>query len=114
MPATPLDLTSRRVLRGLYELAQLDRPADAGLLARAVGVPALLVVRTLLVLDARGLVRADRLRLTLLGLACAARLPTLQVAQRLPAEPPPVLRLAHTRENRADTRLRRVGASEGG
>lgn len=112
MPATPLDFTSRCVLRGLYELAQLDRVADAGLLAHALGIPTLHVVRALLVLDAQGLVRADRVRLTLLGLATAARLPALQVARRLPAAPR-LSRLVHTRAERAETRLRRVGTSEG-
>jgi len=74
-----LDPLAQRVLRALYELAQLDCPAHAGVLGRAVGLRAADVARVLLVLDARGLVAADRARLTLVGLAVGARTPALHL-----------------------------------
>jgi DNA-binding IclR family transcriptional regulator len=77
MKPAALDPLARRVLRALYELAELDCPADAGVLARAVGRRPADVVRVLLVLDARGLASAERARLTLLGLAHAARVAPL-------------------------------------
>jgi hypothetical protein len=73
------------MLRALYELAQLDCPAHAGALARALQPEHRLrpsdVARVLLVLDARGLVSAERARLTLQGLAEAARCPPLGLEQ---------------------------------
>lgn len=88
-PAT-LDPPARRVLRALFELAQLDRPADAGLLARAINfslaresagsaLRAVDVGRVLLVLEARGLASAEHARLTLAGLAAATRCEPLQL-----------------------------------
>lgn len=77
MKPAPLDPLARHVLRALYELAELDVAAHVGVLGRALGRPATDVARVLLVLDARGLVSAQRARLTLLGLAHAARLPAL-------------------------------------
>ena len=79
MNADELDPIVQRVLRALYELAQLDCPADADVLAKAVGLRARDVGRVLLVLDARGLMIAERARLTMLGLARAARLPALHL-----------------------------------
>lgn len=81
MNASELDPLSQRVLRALYELAQADCPAHAGIVGRAVGIRPVDVGRVLLVLDARGLATADRARLTLRGLALAARLPSLQLAR---------------------------------
>lgn len=77
MNLNALDPLERRVIRALYELAQLDCPAHAGVLGRAVGLRPGDVARVLLVLDARGLVMADRARLTLSGLAVASRVTTL-------------------------------------
>jgi DNA-binding IclR family transcriptional regulator len=84
MKTAPLDPLARRVLRALYELAELDCPADAGSVARAVGLSAADATRVLLALDARGLVRAEHVRLTLLGLAHAARVPALSSARARP------------------------------
>jgi hypothetical protein len=87
MTPIALEPVAQRVLRALYELAQLDCPAHAGVLGRAVGMRAADVARALLVLDARGLVSADRARLTLEGLACAARVPALQLERETWLEP---------------------------
>jgi DNA-binding MarR family transcriptional regulator len=75
MQANHLDDTSKSVLRLLYELAQHDTAADAALLAARLALRVADVSRVLLVLDARGLVNAGRARLTMRGLALAARLP---------------------------------------
>jgi hypothetical protein len=85
MKAQALDPLTERVLRALFELAQCNIGAHAGVVGRALGLRPSDVARVLLVLDARGLARADRARLTLAGLAVAARLPALQleVAARL-------------------------------
>ncbi|HEY6882294.1 MAG TPA: hypothetical protein VI299_29890 [Polyangiales bacterium] len=72
-----LDPHARRVLRALYELAELDVPAEVGLVARALGLPD--ATRVLRELDARGLVDAQRVRLTMQGLALAARTPSLHL-----------------------------------
>lgn len=80
MQARPLDPLSRRVLRALYQLAQVDRPADAGSVGRALGMRPVDVARVLWVLDARGLARADRARLTLRGLAEATRAEPIELA----------------------------------
>jgi hypothetical protein len=81
MKTAPLDPLARRLVRALYELAELDCPASSGLLARAVGIRPADVARVLLVLDARGLASADRTRLTLLGLALAVRQPALSLSR---------------------------------
>lgn len=67
----------QRVLRALFELAQLDCPASVGALAQSLGMGATEVARLLVALEQRGLVRAERSRLTMAGLVAAARLPTL-------------------------------------
>jgi hypothetical protein len=72
---------ARRVLRALFELARADCPADVRTLARALGMTSLEVVRALLRLDSDGLASADTARLTLQGLAVAARLPDLALVQ---------------------------------
>jgi DNA-binding MarR family transcriptional regulator len=66
-----------RVLRALFELARLDRPASAFVLGGHLSVTPTLVARALVELSRRGLVRAERARLTLPGLAVAVRLPAL-------------------------------------
>jgi DNA-binding MarR family transcriptional regulator len=85
-----LDRDARRTLLALYELAAQDRPTpprldarqvgciDAPALARRLGVSPGNVLRSLQALDARGLVWAARCRLTLRGLATAARLSALR------------------------------------
>jgi DNA-binding MarR family transcriptional regulator len=77
-----LDLPARRTLLALYELGALDQPAQPGALARLLGMPPRDVVRSLRVLDARGLVWAERCRLTLHGLSMAARLAALRARRR--------------------------------
>jgi hypothetical protein len=72
-----LDVAAGRVLRGLFELARADRHADASSLGRLLGMRPSQVGCLLSELDARGLVRAERARLTLAGLALAARLAPL-------------------------------------
>ncbi|MDB4990719.1 MAG: hypothetical protein JWN04_5897 [Myxococcaceae bacterium] len=84
MTITALDPLAKGVLRALYELAELDCPAHAGVVSRALRSVELElrpsdVARVLLVLDARGLVVADRARLTMRGLAEAVRCPALQL-----------------------------------
>jgi hypothetical protein len=92
MKPVVLEPLAQGVLRALYELAELDCPADAALLARALthltgSRPASIsprasdIARVLLVLDARGLVQADRVRLTMRGLAEAVRLAPLSLAE---------------------------------
>jgi DNA-binding MarR family transcriptional regulator len=86
-----LDRDARRTLLALYELAAQDRrtPAtrldarqvgciDPPALARRLGLSPASVLRNLQTLDARGLVWAERCRLTLRGLASAARLSALR------------------------------------
>jgi hypothetical protein len=88
-----LDRDARRTLLALYELSAQDRstapgrsrasaagPAriDPAALARRLGLPTSHVLRTLHALDARSLVWAARCRLTLRGLASAARLAALR------------------------------------
>jgi hypothetical protein len=100
MKPAPLDPLARHVLRALYELAELDVAAHAAVLGRAVGRAAADVARALWVLDARGLASAERTRLTLLGLAEAARLPALGLARERwvnEARPPARLLVAPAR-----------------
>lgn len=87
-----LDRDARRTLLALYELTAPDRPTpsarlagasrsgrtDPAGLARRLGVDASTVLRSLQTLDAHGLVWAARGRLTLAGLATAARLSALR------------------------------------
>lgn len=114
MNTAPLDPLARRVVRALYELAELDCPASAGLLARALGLGPADLARVLLELDAQGLVSADPsslartsarfdARLTLLGLAYAVRQPELGLFRSLARvrvstsrETPPVAARRHT------------------
>ena len=89
-----LDRDARRTLLALYELTTRERPTppparaqlaaarepapiDASALARRLGVSTSAVMANLRALDARGLVWAARCRLTLTGLATAARLSAL-------------------------------------
>jgi Mn-dependent DtxR family transcriptional regulator len=61
----------RAVVRELYRLARSDRPADLGLLARRLGLSCVETDRVLGWLEGAGLVDAERVRLTLAGLAIA-------------------------------------------
>ena len=74
-----------RTLRALFELARLDCSASASVLAAALGMRATQVARALVALERLGLVRADQARLSLPGLAVAARLPALEL--RAPEQP---------------------------
>ncbi len=89
-----LDRASSQVLRALFELARADRSADAGSVARLLGLRTSEVGALLVRLDALGLVRAERARLTLSGLAMAARLEALPrgVEARDSLTPQPALR----------------------
>ena len=66
------------VLRGalvaVYQLNARDRPADAGSVARLLGITPSEAARALLLLDGKGLLWAERCRLTMAGLSVAARL----------------------------------------
>lgn len=69
-----LSPTARAALVALYELGSDDRPADAGRVARRLGISPSAAARALLELDGLGLVWAERCRLTMQGLAKASRL----------------------------------------
>lgn len=79
------DPLSLRVLRGLYDLAQADVPAETCVLGRMLGVRPSEVASGLLRLERLGLACAERARLTMRGLAVAVRLPALDVPA--PARP---------------------------
>ncbi len=64
----------RSALVAVYELHSRDRPADAGRVARLLGISPSEAARALLALDDRGLLWAERCRLTMAGLSVAARL----------------------------------------
>jgi hypothetical protein len=72
-----IDPCAHQVLRALFELARLDCPASAGVLASCLHISATQAARALLLLEERGLVRAECARLTMSGLATAARQPAL-------------------------------------
>lgn len=59
------------VLYALYALAQADRPADAGSIARAANVTTTQAAQALVELERCRLVDASRARLTMRGLAMA-------------------------------------------
>jgi Mn-dependent DtxR family transcriptional regulator len=77
-----LDFEARRTLLALYELAALDRPVHPTVLALRLGVSTGHASRALRALDARGLVWAERCRLTMRGLVTAARLVALRANAR--------------------------------
>jgi predicted transcriptional regulator len=62
------------VLFALWELARKDRPATVLRLATATGLERAVVERSLARLDEAGLVHADRVRLSMQGLAAAVML----------------------------------------
>jgi len=77
MDLTSLELPEKLVLRVLFELAQHDRSVQSDVVARLLGLGAAVVDRLFERLAARGLVDAERARLTLSGLAVAVRVPAL-------------------------------------
>jgi DNA-binding IclR family transcriptional regulator len=66
--------TYRTVLRVLYAMARDDSPADLSVVAEALGLSCVDTDRLLARLEDAGLVDADRVRLTLTGLALAVNL----------------------------------------
>jgi DNA-binding Lrp family transcriptional regulator len=97
-----------RTLRALFELGRLDCSATASALAAALGLRATEVARALIALEQRGLVRADHVRLTLLGLGVATRLSALALkapaVREKPRLPVVVRGLANARPARAGAR----------
>jgi len=77
MDLTSLDLSEKRVLRALFELARCDHPAHPDVLTRALDMDPSAVKRALSSLAARGLADGLRVRLTLSGLAVAVHAPPL-------------------------------------
>ena len=77
-----LDFDARRTLLAIYELSAADRAVHPGALARLLRVSPNLAICTLRALDAKGLVSAQRCRLTMLGLATAARLCAMRARAR--------------------------------
>ncbi|MEX1364418.1 MAG: hypothetical protein AB1Z98_14930 [Nannocystaceae bacterium] len=70
------------VLRALFELADVDVRADRALLARLLGLDEAAVDASIAQLRRGGLVAAERLTMTMVGLAMALALP--------PTEPRPM------------------------
>jgi DNA-binding MarR family transcriptional regulator len=70
----PLSACDVSVLSALYELGRRSRPVHMRGVARRAGVSVAAAEAALLRLERRGLVWAARARLSLLGLAVAARL----------------------------------------
>ncbi|MFT3926011.1 MAG: hypothetical protein QM778_25935 [Myxococcales bacterium] len=79
--ALALEPSAQVVLRALFQLALADCPADAGSVARLLGLRASQVAQALVELDVQGLVDAERARLTMRGLAVAAGLPAITVPE---------------------------------
>lgn len=69
-----MNATQKDVLRTLYRLAQADQPADLALLADALGLRCATVDAVLRQLEWAGLVDAERVRLTFVGLTMAVGL----------------------------------------
>ncbi len=73
--------TQRLVLRALYEMASEDQAADLPGLASRIGLSCTRTIELLDALDRQGLVDAERVRLTLIGLTLAVNAPaTARVA----------------------------------
>lgn len=70
------------VVRELYRLATQDQPADLGVLARRVGLSCVQTDRVLVLLERAGMVDADRVRLTMAGLAITVALGATAGRQR--------------------------------
>lgn len=69
-----MDKHSQQLLVALFDLAQLDTPASVQALAARLGRSRREVACTLNTLDGLGLVRAEKVRLTLVGLMKASGL----------------------------------------
>lgn len=69
-----MNTTQKDVLRTLYTLAQSDQHADLALVAAAVGLRCATVDEVLRQLEWAGLVDAERVRLTFVGLTVAVGL----------------------------------------
>ena len=113
MDLTSLDVPEKLALRTLFELARRDHPVQPGVLARVLALEVAAVTPLLSRLEARGLVDAARVRLTLSGLAVAANAPALPEAAT--AWLPALADVDDERVPRACVRmpLRLVGAERG-
>lgn len=78
---------THRVLIALFSLSRGTLPIDAGELGRLSGLSPTGAARALLQLEAEGLADASRARLTLLGLAHAARLAAADGGGGIPHAP---------------------------
>ena len=67
----------RNLLRALYEMASEDRAADLPSLAGRLGISCTKTIGLLDGLERAGLVDAERVRLTLVGLSIAVAAPAL-------------------------------------
>ena len=65
---------TQKALRLLYTLAADDRAADLGIVADMLGLSCVETDRLLMELERAGLVDAERVRLTLVGLALAVNI----------------------------------------
>ena len=81
-----LNPTQQSALRLMFKMASEDCPADLQLLSGALRLACVEVDSLLSELERAGLVDAERVRLTLPGLAVAASLPAVSRAQRPPAQ----------------------------
>ncbi|GAB4206965.1 MAG: hypothetical protein OHK0013_24090 [Sandaracinaceae bacterium] len=81
------NVTLGSLVVALFDLARLGLPADVDRVAGRLGVENARVVRGLGLLAAQGLVDLERTRLTLAGLALAARLDAERQARRAHAAP---------------------------
>ncbi|MCG8557185.1 MAG: MarR family transcriptional regulator [Proteobacteria bacterium] len=106
--------TTHATLYALFELARADRPAQAGVIAEAIGSTPSVVARALVELEQEGLVDATRARLTMRGLAVAAALENDAKPPRLDIPEPRGARNASARRGRSSppipTAERRVRA----
>lgn len=66
-----MDLLHKRILIALFRLTEADRSANVSLLAQELGCSRRDIACALSALDMLGLVRAERVRLTFLGLTRA-------------------------------------------
>lgn len=77
------------VLYALYALAQADRPADAGSIARAAHLTTTQAAQALIELERCQLVDASRARLTMRGLAMAVSRSAKVAAERVQVQDAP-------------------------
>jgi hypothetical protein len=96
--------TTDRILIALYRLTRDTCPIDAGALARAAGLRTIAAAQALIELERAGLADATRARLTMFGLARAARLDA--------AAGPVPLRAVRTRSLRKTRTMSPLAAAE--